>query len=261
MARREKFERSDVPESGPLRNVFALVALVAVAVLTVLLVRTIWQRAHLDDRLNDDALNDVMDDQYDMRYWDHADPGNDIMTTLVITVDGEIDSTTLASVDLVVLNRTAGTGTIVNIPLDTRVTHDGEKFTVASAFEVLTEEEFIVNLSWFTNIPADHIIVTTRDVLEDIASIKSFGPFNTVTSRLLASIRTDMRMKTLVAFGSELAELGLENLQVMEVPRWHEDPEEGDVDVPEGGWEIIHRTDLCYALGYFADAPAEEAAE
>ena len=160
-----------------------------------------------------------------------------------------------------VLNRTAGTGTIVNIPLDTRMTSSGVKYTAASAWSALGEAKFIEVVSWFTNVPADHIIVTTRDVLEDIASIRSFGPFNTVTSRLLASIRTDMRMKTLVAFGSELAELGLENLQVMEVPRWHEDPEEGDVDVPEGGWEIIHRTDLCYALGYFADAPAEEAAE
>ena len=252
MARREKFDRTDVPEDGPLNTVAALVALVLVGVLTVLTVRTIWTRAHLDDRLNDAPLNSCLRDQYPMQLWDHTRSDKDLMVTLVLEVDGDVNSDTLTAVKLVVINRTDGTGTIVNIPLDTRVTSEGVKYTLLTARQELGEQRFIRVLSWFTNVPADHIIVANRDVLSDIAGIKTFGPLNTITSRLLGSIRTDMRQKTLLSFSAAIAEIGLENFQQIDVPRWHEDPAEDDVNVPEGGWEIIHRTDLCYDLEIFA---------
>lgn len=255
MARREKFDRSDVPEGGPLRTVFSLIALVVIGVLTVLLVRTVWTRAHLDDRLNDDALNSVLRNQYNTRVWEGSVISDkDFVVTLIVTVDGEIDSDTLSAVQLLVINRTDGVGTIVNIPLDTRYTLNGSKYTMSSAWTELGESEFIATLSWHTNVPADHIIVANRDVIEDIAAIKTFGPVNTITSRLLSSIRSDMRPKTLVSLAAEIQAIGLENFAVIEVPRWHDDPAEGDTNVPAGGWEVIHRTDLCYELGMFEAA-------
>ena len=255
MARREKFDRSDVPEASVHRTVLSLVALVVVGVLTVLLVRTIWTRAHLDDRLNDDALNAALGNQQATQYWDNNYPsGKDLETVLLIEVDGDVTtSTTLTGLSLVVINRTDGTGTIVDIPLDTRVMTEGAKLTVASALPALGEAKFIEVLSAFTNLPADHIIVASRDVMPDIEAIKTFGPLNTITSRLLQSIRTDMRSKTFVTFAGEVTAIGLDNFQLMEAPRWHEDPVEGEEGVPEGGWQIIGMTDLCYAVGKFSD--------
>ena len=127
-----------------------------------------------------------------------------------------------------------------------------------AARSALGEAKFIEVVSWFTNVPADHIIVASRDVLGDLEGIRKFGPINTITSRLLESIRTDMRQKTLLTFAGEISSIGLDNFTYMEVPRWHEDPAEGDEGVPEGGWEIIHRTDLCRDLGIFVDPSSEE---
>ena len=260
MARREKFDRSDVPEASPLRTVMALFALVVVAVLTVLLVRTVWKRAHLDDRLNDAALNSCLRTQYATQYWDWGVGDDDLNVVLVITVDGDVTSpeSGLSALSLVVVNHTDGTGTVVDIPVDTRMTSSGVKYTAASAWSALGEAKFIEVVSWFTNVPADHIIVASRDVLGDLEGIRKFGPINTITSRLLESIRTDMRQKTLLTFAGEISSIGLDNFTYMEVPRWHEDPAEGDEGVPEGGWEIIHRTDLCRDLGIFVDPSSEE---
>ena len=84
--KRERFERTDVPEPSPRRNVIgAVVAVVAIAA-TVAVVMFAWNRANLESRMGDNALGDALLSQAGSAgpSEGYVDTGNEVHSTLLL---------------------------------------------------------------------------------------------------------------------------------------------------------------------------------
>ena len=63
LRKRERFERTDVPEESPYRNVIGAVVCVVVLAAAALIVHFVWERVSLESRLGDVGLSDSLSAQ------------------------------------------------------------------------------------------------------------------------------------------------------------------------------------------------------
>ena len=123
---RERFERTDVPEPSPRRNLVGAIVAVAALVATAVVVILAWNRASLESRMGDSALGDALASEAGSvgPSKGYVDTGNEVHSTLLLTSDSLDDGGSLSEARILSVNSTAGTATLVSVPTDLALTVD-----------------------------------------------------------------------------------------------------------------------------------------
>lgn len=256
--KRERFERTDVPEPSPRRNVIgAVVAVVAIAA-TVAVVMFAWNRANLESRMGDNALEDALLSQAGSAgpSEGYVDTGNEVHSTLLLTSDSLEDGGSLTSARILSVNATAGTAALVNVPTDLALTVDDQPTTLGELFSSQGYAACVAPLGSAAGIGFDNAILATGDVLEEAAQLAGSGTENLVRSAsgFLSKIRTNMDATGLLSFAETLSSIGVANLAVSDAPLVAETTTDEAGNVSETGRQVIDRTQLGVAIGRFATA-------
>jgi hypothetical protein len=216
MRKRERYERSDVPRGGKHTTAIALVVLAVIVIGVALLVSFLWRLANQSTTLGDDSLSEGIAAQGDQATIDgYTASTDDIECVLVLTVDDvSSDSPTLGQVQILSLDATSGTGVLVALPLDTKVTTDSGDTTVSELFASDGAGGCIAPLSEATGVPVSHVVVVESDFWDQAASLSgsSTDELMSEASDLLSQVRSDMDANQMVDLLSEARSIGIENL-------------------------------------------------
>ena len=220
--KRERFERSDVPRQNPYTNVIGLAVVAIVAVLVGIVVVTIWDRVQLESHLGDHGLNKAVKNQSVSGNPDGTTQSDDdFLTYAVISTNSlKAGESTLQSVQLLVIDRTQGTGHIVSIPTDVYAEVDSNAKTLADIYKDDGQSAFVSALASVTNIKITHVIIATDDVWEKISALSGSGARSLVSnaSSLLSSMVTDMKPSQLLELAEIVQPIGVSNLEHDEAP-------------------------------------------
>ena len=255
---RERFERTDVPEPSPRRNVIGAIVAVAALVATAVVVMLAWNRASLESRMGDSALEDALAPQASSMSPSegYVDTGNEVHSTLLLTSDSLEDGGSLSEARILSVNATAGTATLVSVPTDLALTVDDQSTTLAELFSSQGYAACVTPLAGAAGIGFDNVILATGDVLEEAAQLAGSGTDNLVRSAsgLLSKIRTNMDATGLLSFAETLSSIGVANLAASDAPLVAETTTDEAGNVTETGRQIIDRTQLGVVIGRFAAA-------
>ena len=140
----EKFERIDVPrDNNPYRNIIGAGVVVAVCIVVTLICITLWNRVQLESHLGDHGLNSALAQQKvsSDEVAGYTRSQDEFTSVLLLTTDklrGE--GCKLQAASLLVLNKSAGTGTLVKLPLNTTVTDTTDAENTTTTLEALFEK-------------------------------------------------------------------------------------------------------------------------
>lgn len=220
--KRERFERNDVPRENPYTNVIGFAVIVIVAVLVGIVVMTIWERVQLESHLGDHGLNKAVKSQNISGNPDGTTPSKDDFLTYAVISTNSLNAgeSTLKSVQLLIINRTQGTGHLVSIPTDVYVESNSEAKTLSDSYKNDGQSAFVSALASATNIKITHIIIATDDVWEKISTLHGSGARSLVSnaSGLLSSMITDMKPNQLLELAEIVQPIGISNLAHDDAP-------------------------------------------
>ena len=253
MARkRERFERTDVPEPSPRRNAVGAVVCVLALAATALVVYLVWNHVSGASNLGDVALGDALGQQASAP---EAAKGytaaEGVSCTLLLTADSLDDGATLSSARILAVNAEQGTASLVNLPADLALTVDGSATTLSELFSTQGYAACVVPVASAAGVSFSNAILATGDVLEAAASLAGQSPENLVSSAsgLLSGMRTNMDATGLLAMADTLSSIGVANLVTSEAPLVAETAEDEEGNATETGRQVLDRTKLGVALG------------
>ena len=259
MARkRERFERTDVPEPSPRRNLVGGIVAAAALVATAVIVMLAWNRASLESRMGDTSLAGALSSQAGAAgpAEGYVDAGNEIHSTLLLTSDSLDAGGSLTDARILSVNATAGTATLVSLPTDLALTVDDQPTTLAELFSSEGYAACVVPLGSAAGIDFDNVILATGDVLEEAAQLAGSGTENLVRSAsgFLSRIRTNMDAPGLLSFAEALSSIGVANLVPADAPLTAETTTDEAGTVTETGRQVLDQTQLGVTIGRFAAA-------
>lgn len=258
LRKRERFERTDVPEENPYRNVIGAVVCVVVLAAAALIVHFVWERVTLESRLGDVGLSDSLSAQSASTVTEgtsYVASTDDHETVLLLTTD-DLESGALSAVRILDVNRTQGTAVLANVPVTTRVTSGETASSAADLFAASGGSACVAPLSQATGASFDHVVVATGDVVGEAASLAGTGASELVRSAsgLLSKMRTDMDAADLLALAESLSSVGTANIAVAEAPVAPETATDEAGNVVETGLQLVDRVQLCATLGLIVPA-------
>ena len=241
MARkRERFERTDVPEPSRQRNVIGGIVAALALVATAAVVMFAWNRANLESRMGDNALGDAIASQASSSgpSEGYVDAGNEINSTLLLTSDSLDAGGTLTDARILSVNATAGTATL------------GELFS-SQGYAAC-----VVPLGSASGISFENVILATGDVLEEASQLagSDAGSLVRSASGFLSKIRTNMDAPGLLSFAETLSAIGVSNLTAVDAPLVAETATDEEGNVTETGRQVLDQTQLGVAVGRFVAA-------
>ena len=258
LRKRERFERTDVPEASPYRNVVGAIVCVVALAATALVVSLVWQRVSLESRLGDVGLTGALSGQAASDVTEgtsYVASADEHETVLLLTTDS-LDGGSLSAVRILDVNRTQGTAVLANVPVATRVTSNDAAYSVADLYAASGGSACVAPLAQATGAGFDHVVVATGDVVEEAAAIAGTGASDLVRSAsdLLSKIRTDMDATGLLALAEALSSVGTANISVVEAPAAPETVTDEEGNATETGLQLVDRVQLCAALGLIVPA-------
>lgn len=221
--KRERFERSDVSKS--IAGGTALAVGVLIFLVVGLIIGFLWARSRsgISSSLGDADLSSAVASQAAV-----AGPGDgytastDTFTNvLLLTVDDlNAESPTITSAQLLSINVTAGTGTLVSLPLDTQLATDAGNTTLAALFASSGASACVAPVATATNTQLSHVIVSTSEIWDKLASFKGSGVQAILGSdaSLLSSIKTDMTNDQLMEVAELVQSTGVANWNRVDAP-------------------------------------------
>ena len=226
---REPFERSDVPKAGPLRTILSLVALAAVIGGLYFLITTLWNQVQLEEHLSDSGLTNAVSGQKGPASISGYSASEDMFqSVLVLTASSLDEGAGLEAAELLVIDVSTRTGTLVSVPTDlTVVTAEGYP-TLAQLYQESGASACVSAMSNATNIQLSHAIVSTGDVWDQVADLGGVG-VNWIVMRgshLLEAMYTDMSSQDLTDLAELVQSIGVSNLTRVDCPTY-----------PEGSWD------------------------
>ena len=255
---RERFERTDVPEPSPRRNLVGAIVAVSALVATAVVVMLAWNRASLESRMGDHSLSDALASQASSASptEGYVKTENEVDSTLLLSSDSLDAGGTLTDARILSVNVTAGTATLVSVPVDVAVTVDDQSMTLSELFSSQGYAACVAPLGRASGIYFDNVVLATGDVLEEAAQLAGSGMENLVSSAsgFLSKIRTNMDAPGLLSFAETLSSIGVANLTAVDAPVVAETAADEAGNVVETGRQALDRTQLGVAIGRFAAA-------
>ena len=232
---REPFERTDVPKGGPLRTVLSLLVLVAVVAGLYFLVTTLWNQVQLEEHLGDSGLTTAVSGQEAPTSVSGYTASTDVFqSVLVLTVSSLEADGELEAAELLVIDVTTRKGTLVSVPIDVHVVTDEGYPSLATLYQEGGASACVAALSSATNIQLSHVIVSTRDVWDEVADLGGVG-VNWIVMRgshLLEAMYTDMSSQDLTDLAELVQSIGVASFERVDCPVFPE----GSYDA-NGTWQ------------------------
>ncbi|MBM6774618.1 hypothetical protein [Olsenella profusa] len=260
MARkRERFDRTDVPKVGPYTNVIGAIVCVVVLVAVAVVVALVWNRVSLESHLGDRGLSDALEGQASAVVPDggYTASTDDVACTLLLTADS-LDATgaTLTSAQILSVNSTQGTATLVTVPVEVSLTAGDATTTLGELFSSQGYAACVAPLASAANVSFSHVIVTTGDVIDSAASLAGTDPGSLVRSAsdLLSRMRTDLDAAGLLSLAETLSGIGVSNLATADAPLAAGTATDEAGNVVETGTQVLDSTQLDVALGTLVPA-------
>ena len=258
LRKRERFERTDVPEESPYRNVIGVIVCIVAFVAVALVVHLVWERVSLEARLGDTDLGDALSGQAASTVTEgtiYVASPDEHETVLLLTTD-DLEGGALSAVRILDVNRTQGTAVLANVPVTARVTSGEAASSVADLFAASGAAACVAPLAQATGATFDHVVVATGDIVEEAASIAGTGATDLVRSAsdLLSKLRTDMDAADLLALAEALSSVGTANIVPAEASVAPETVTDEAGNAVETGLQVIDRVQLCIALGLVVSA-------
>lgn len=249
---RRRFERTDVPRDNPNRNRIAVAVIVCVFAGLAVLVAVLWNRASESTHVGNDDLGAAVESQADATSPDgYALSDDDWTIVLVLTVDDlDSDAPELTAVHIMCLDATAGSGSLVGIPLDTKVSDGTSDTTLASLYETSGASACVSPLASATNLRMTHVVLADETAWEKLESLSGAGVNSLVSdaSDLLSSLDTDMDAGELTDLAELVQSIGIDNLDAFDAEVTTEDDGNG------GTCSVIDATNLGVAIGTLVPA-------
>ena len=249
---RERFERTDVPRYSPYRNAVAIGVLVAVGVLLVVLLSTLWAKAQKPISVGNESLSKSTQAQGQVTSPDGYTVSQDSFTNvLVLTVDDvNAKSPKLTKAQILSLDATARKGTLVTIPLDTKVNDGKADVRLQDLYSGSGASACIVPLATAANLRMTHAMLASDDVWDKIESYKGAGVSALLShgADLLYSINTDMSTGDLMDVAELVQSIGVNNLKRMDAPASQE------ADGAGGNWSVLNSAQLGADIGIMVPA-------
>lgn len=280
--KRERFERTDVPNPGPYTNVIGGAVIVVVAIALFFIVSNVADRVSKETRLDDNTLAKQVSNQSSMtvtdeRYSISQDTFTKILILKVASADDVKSGTQLQSAHILAIrehtastddasdagddsdeSEDAGqdtssiTATLADVSTDVKVTSGSTNASLADLCSSQGAAACVLPLNSGANVKFSHVIVTTDSVLSAIQGLSGTDSSKLLEDSLdlVLKIRTDMTAKELVALGDKIAQLGgVDAIVGFEAPTTAETAQQADGATYETGYQVIDKTGLCASLG------------
>lgn len=258
---RERFERIDVPEPSPRRNLIGAIVAVAALVVTGVVVLLAWNRASLESRMGDTSLSDAVST---LAQYDQASPSGgytvseDSISCMLLLTSDSLDEQggTLSAARILAINSTQGTAALVNVPVDLALTVDDAPTTLSELFSSQGYAACVVPVGRAAGVSFDGVILATGDVIEEAAQLAGSGTQNLVRSAsgFLSKIRTNLDATGLLSLAEQLSSIGTSNLATSDAALVAETATDEEGTTTETGRQILDRTQLGVAIGRFVSA-------
>ena len=280
--KRERFERTDVPNPGPYTNIIGGAVIVVVAIALFFIVSNVADRVSKETRLDDNTLAKQVSNQSSMtvtdeRYSISQDTFTKILILKVASADDVKSGTQLQSAHILAIREhTASnddasdsgddsdepedaeqdtssiTATLADISTDVKVTSGSTSASLADLCSSQGAAACVLPLNSGANVKFSHVIVTTDSVLSAIQGLSGTDSSKLLEDSLdlVLKIRTDMTAKELVALGDKISQLGgVDAIVGFEAPTTAETAQQTDGATYETGYQVIDKTGLCASLG------------
>lgn len=281
--KRERFERTDVPNPGPYTNFIGGAVIVVVAIALFFIVSNVADRVSKEARLDDNTLAKQVSNQSSMtvtdeRYSISQDTFTKILILKVASADDVKSGTQLQSAHILAIREhTASdddaddsgddsdesgssaqadassiTATLADISSDVKVTSGSTSTSLADLCSSQGAAACVLPLNSGANVKFSHVIVTTDSVLSAIQGLAGTDSSKLLEDSLdlVLKIRTDMTAKELVALGDKISLLGgVDAIVGFEAPTTSETAQQADGATYETGYQVIDKTGLCASLG------------
>jgi hypothetical protein len=259
-AKRERFDRTDVPSSPAAGMMLAVGALVFIAVGLLVGFRVASVLSSRDISLADRSLNKALDAQGEQEIPEGFQASTDIFDeTLILTVDDLSSSApVLTSAELLSINVSTGAATVVNVPLNTRVSNDSGTSMLQSMCAGSGTASCVVPFSKASTVHLTHVIVSSTDIWSKFDELRGMGERSIVLSspEAFATLRTDMSNDELMNLVERIGTIGTANIARIDMPYTDGTLEDGT------GVSVIDDLELRLALGLLLQpAPEEPPAE
>ena len=222
---REPFERSDVPKAGPLRTIVSLIIVIAVVAGLYFLLTFLWKQVHLEEHLGDAGLSNAVSGQKGPSAVTGYAASEDLFqSVLVLTASSLDEGAELEAAELLIIDVTTRQGTIVSVPITTRmITADGYP-VLADLFAESGASACVSAMSSSTNIQLSHAIVSTREVWDEVSDLGGVG-VNWIAMRgshLLEAMYTDMSSQNLTDLAELVQSIGVASFARIDCPVFEE---------------------------------------
>lgn len=252
--KRERFDRTDVPQVGPYTKVIGIAVCVVVLVAFAITVKVVWDRVQLETRMGVHSLSKAVKGQATPvvpEGWTATQ--DDVYVVLMLAVDGKVDDATapLTSARLLSVNRTAGTATVVNIDPATHVRSQETSVAIADLYASSGYATCARATITAAGVKVSSVIVSSGDILADAAALSGAdrGNLLSVASSFLPRIRTNMNAAGLVDLAHDLGKVGIDGITVVDAPTVPETAKDDAGNVAETGAAVLDRVGLANALG------------
>lgn len=257
--RRERFERTDVPRENPYRNVIGVIVCVVVFVALGVVVSTLWNRVGLESRLGDAGLSSAVDSQGSVAATASgcvASTDDRELTLLLVTDDVDASGTALSSARVLSVNHTQGIAGYVNLPVDVAVTSGETRVALSTLFSTEGPAACVGPLASATGIAFDHVVVSSGDVVAEMASLTGTDPSALVGSSadFLRKIKTNMDASELVSLAGSVSAVGVENITSFDAPVVTDVATDADGNIVETGLVAVDAVQLAFELGLLVQA-------
>lgn len=257
--KRERFDRTDVPRVGPYTNIIGAVVCVVVFVAVAVIVALVWNRVSLESRLGDTGLSDALDEQASATVPEggYVASTDEIECVLLLTADS-LDTTgaALSSAQILSINSTQGTATLVNVPAEATLTSGDTTATLGELFTSQGYAACVAPLASAANVHFSHVILATGDVISDAASLAGMDATSLVRSAsdLLSRLRTDLDASGLLALAETLSGIGVSNLATADAALVPGTTTDAEGNVTETGYQVLDSVQLDVTLGTLVPA-------
>ncbi len=258
--KRERFERTDVPRESPYSTFIGIGVLVVVFAVLAIVVYTVWGRVQTETRLGDLDLSDVIDDQASLSIPDGYTTTSDDLTRVLFLTVSDISKAdapaTLTQAQILVVNNTQGTATLANIPTNVKIVVNEAGFSLSDYCAQAGAMACVQPLSKAAGLKFTHVVVSTEDVIADVAALNGSDKSTLVksASELLGKMRTDFKADEIITFAKNLSAIGLDNCTRFDAVTTAETATAEDGTVSETGYVVIDKVQMGTAVGLLVAA-------
>ena len=252
--RRERFERTDVPRESPYRNVVGAVVCVVVFAALAVVVSMVWNRVSLESRLGEVGLSEAVDSQGSVAvsasgYAASTDERE--LTLLLVTDDVDAEGAALASVRVLSVNHTRGAAGYINFPSDVAVSYGDTRLALSDLFASEGYAACVAPFAAATGIAFDHVIVSSGDVVEQVAALAGTDGSALLRSAsdFLKKIKTNMSATELLSLAGSVASVGVENITSFDAPLVTDVATDAGGGIVETGLQAVDAVQLAITLG------------